>query len=107
MLAPSNLCAKLGVTVGGLGKKRRRRCDSRSRRRNPGRSASPLIGGLRTGWALGMGDTDDRKPLTPAELIAQLERSTTTVANEAQMTFRERLLLRAWLRPRSETEPLQ
>jgi hypothetical protein len=54
-----------------------------------------------------MGDTDDRKPLTPAELIAQLERSTTTVANEAQMTLRERLLLRAWLRPRSETEPLQ
>jgi len=39
-----------------------------------------------------MGDTDDRKPLTPAELIAQLERSTTTVANEAQMTLRERLL---------------
>ena len=59
-----------------------------------------------------MGDTDDRKPLTPAELIEQLERSNPTViaqvlSNDAQITLRERLLLRAWLRPRSETEPLQ
>ena len=59
-----------------------------------------------------MGDTGDRKPLTPAELIAQLERSTTiaiapVLANDAQMTLRERLLLGAWLRPRSATEPLQ
>jgi hypothetical protein len=66
----------------------------------------------RTGWALGMGNTDDRKLLTPAELIEQVERSNPTVieqvlANDAQITLRERLLLRAWLRPRSETEPLQ
>ena len=58
-----------------------------------------------------MGDTGDRKPLTPAELIAQFERSTTiaiapVLANDAQM-LRERLLLGAWLRPRSATEPLQ
>jgi hypothetical protein len=59
-----------------------------------------------------MGDTGDRKPLTPAELIAQFERSTTiaiapVLANDAQMTLRERLLLGAWLRPRSAREPLQ
>jgi hypothetical protein len=59
-----------------------------------------------------MGNTDDRKLLTPAELIEQVERSNPTVieqvlANDAQITLRERLLLRAWLRPRSETEPLQ
>ena len=59
-----------------------------------------------------MGDTGDRKPLTPAELIAQFERSTTiaiapVLANDAQMTLRERLLLGAWLRPRSATKPLQ
>ena len=45
-----------------------------------------------------MGDTDDRKPLTPAELIAQLERSSIiaiapALANDAHMTLRERLLL--------------
>jgi hypothetical protein len=108
MLAPSNLCAKLGVTVGGLGKMRRRLHNSR---RNPGRSASsPLVGGLRTGWALGMRDTDDRKPLTPAELIEQIERSNPTVIAQVladEITLREKLLLRAWLRPRSATEPLQ
>jgi hypothetical protein len=59
-----------------------------------------------------MGNTDDRKLLTPAELIEQVERSNPTVieqvlANDAQITLRERLLVRAWLRPRSETEPLQ
>jgi hypothetical protein len=59
-----------------------------------------------------MGNTDDRKLLTPAELIEQVERSNPTVieqvlANDAQITLRERLLLRAWLRPRSATEPLQ
>jgi hypothetical protein len=59
-----------------------------------------------------MGNTDDRELLTPAELIEQVERSNPTVieqvlANDAQITLRERLLLRAWLRPRSETEPLQ
>jgi hypothetical protein len=59
-----------------------------------------------------MGDTDDRKPLTPAELIEQLERSNPTViaqalSNDAQITLRERLLLRAWFRPRCATEPLQ
>jgi hypothetical protein len=59
-----------------------------------------------------MGNTDDRKPLTPAELIEQFERSHRTaiaqvVSNEAQITLRERLLVRAWLRRRSATEPLQ
>ena len=59
-----------------------------------------------------MGDTDNRMPPTLAELIEQLERSNPTViaqilANDAQIAFRERLLLRAWLRPRPATEPLQ
>jgi hypothetical protein len=59
-----------------------------------------------------MGDADCRKPLTPAQLIEQLERSNPTVitqilSNDAQITLRDRLLLRAWLRPRSATEPLQ
>jgi hypothetical protein len=59
-----------------------------------------------------MGDTNDRKRLTPAELIEQLERSNPTViaqvlSNDAQITLHERLLLRACLRPRSATEPLQ
>ena len=59
-----------------------------------------------------MGDADYRKPLTPAQAIEQLERSNPTVitqilSNDAQITLRDRLLLRAWLRPRSTTEPLQ
>ncbi len=57
-----------------------------------------------------MGETDDRKPLTPAELMEQLEYSNPMLiaqSKEAQITLRERLLLRAWLRRRSETEPLQ
>ena len=50
--------------------------------------------------ALAMGDADYRKPLTPKQLIEQLERSNTTViaqvlSNDAQLKFRERLLLRA------------
>ena len=59
-----------------------------------------------------MGNIDDRKLLTLAELIEQVERSNPTViaqvlSNDAQITLHERLLLRAWLRPRSATEPLQ
>jgi hypothetical protein len=59
-----------------------------------------------------MGDEDYRKPLTPAQSIEQLERSNPTViaqvlSNDAQITLSDRLLLRAWLRPRSATEPLQ
>jgi hypothetical protein len=59
-----------------------------------------------------MGDADYRRPLTPAQLIEQLERSNPTViaqilSNDAQIKFRERLLLRAWLRLRSATEALQ
>jgi hypothetical protein len=59
-----------------------------------------------------MGDADYRKPLTPAQLIEQLERANPTViaqilSNDAQIPLRDRLLLRAWLRPRSATEPLQ
>ena len=59
-----------------------------------------------------MGDADYRKPLTPAQLIERLERSNTTViaqvlSNDAQIKFRERLLLQAWLRLRSATEALQ
>ena len=59
-----------------------------------------------------MGDTGDRMPPTLAELIEQLERSNPTViaqilANDAQIALRERLLLRAWFRPRCATEPLQ
>ena len=67
---------------------------------------------LRMGQALAMGDADYRKPLTPAQLIEQLERSNPTViaqvlSNDAQITLHDRLLLRAWFRPRSATEPLQ
>jgi hypothetical protein len=59
-----------------------------------------------------MGNADYRKPLTLVQLIEQLERSNPTViaqvlANDAQIALRERLLLRAWLRPRSEGELLQ
>jgi hypothetical protein len=59
-----------------------------------------------------MGNTDDRKLLTPAELTEHVERSNPTViqqvlSNDAQITLHERLLLRAWLRPRSATELLQ
>jgi hypothetical protein len=104
MLAPSNLRAKFGVTVGGLGNYVSCRKSSRC---NPNRLASP-----KSQDGLDMGDADYRKPLTPAQLIEQLERSNPTViaqilSNDAQITLRDRLLLRAWLRPRYATEPLQ
>ncbi len=56
-----------------------------------------------------MGDAE--KPLTVPQLIEQLEHSNPVViaqvfSNDAQITLRDRLLLRAWLRPRSTTEPL-
>jgi hypothetical protein len=59
-----------------------------------------------------MGDADYRKPLTMAQLLEQLERSNPTViaqilSNDAQISLSDRLLLRAWFRPRSTTEPLQ
>jgi hypothetical protein len=59
-----------------------------------------------------MGDADYRKPLTMAQLLEQLECSNTTViaqvlSNDAQISLSDGLLLRAWFRPRSTTEPLQ
>jgi hypothetical protein len=59
-----------------------------------------------------MGDADYRKPLTTTQLIEQLERSNPTViaqvlSNDTQISLSDRLLLRAWFRPRATTEPLQ